>query len=103
MTQSEAVLALVAFTSLSALGLGALVLRWPAARLAAAGREALEIVGFGLAFFAVNVAIAVAATLVGRRLGVFTSLYLSNDIVLFLFSLLQGLVFFGWRRSTPGV
>jgi hypothetical protein len=78
--------------------IGVYLLRLPRSRLRRALALTLEIVGFGVAFFVLNVAITMATALVLRRVSGFVSLYASNDIVFLLFSLLQGAVFATWRH-----
>lgn len=91
-------LVLIAVTSGIAWALGVYLLRLPRPPLRRALGLTLEIVGFGVAFFALNVVIAVATALLLRRLSGFVSLYASNDLVFLLFSLLQGAVFATWRH-----
>jgi hypothetical protein len=91
-------LLLVAVTSAVALGLGVWLLRLPATALRRAVGMTLEILGFGVAFFVLNVAVAVLAAVVLRRVSGFVSLYASNDMVLLLCSLLQGTIFATWRQ-----
>ena len=91
-------LVLIGFTSVAACLIGRFVLRLRRAALARAGALTLEIIGFGVAFFAVNVAISMGTAIVMRRFVGFVSLYASNDVVFLLFSLLQGAVFATWRH-----
>jgi hypothetical protein len=91
-------LVLIAVTSGIAWVLGVYFLKLPRPPLRRALALTLEIVGFGVAFFALNVVITVATALLLRRLSGFVSLYASNDLVFLLFSLLQGAVFATWRH-----
>ena len=95
-------LVLIALTSAVALAFGLFVLRLSRPALARAVTLTLEIVGFGVAFFVVNVSIAVGAAIAIRSFVGFVSLYASNDLVFLLFSLLQGAVFATWRHMAPG-
>ena len=99
MSAAAIVLALAVTSSLLGLGFGIRVLGLSPARVPAAAKHAVEILGFGLGFFVLNVVIGFTTALVARSFVGFVSLYLSNDIVLLLLSLFQGLVFAGWRRS----
>lgn len=99
MSRPQIMLVVLVTSSLLAVALGAGVLRLRLARLSSAATYAVEIVGFGLGFYALNTAIIVTATLVARSLATFLSLYLSDDVVLLLLSLVQGVVFAVWRRS----
>ena len=78
--------------------IGVYLLRLPGRGLRRALGLTLEIVGFGVAFFTLNVVITTATALMLRRVAGFVSLYASNDIVVLLFSLLQGAVFATWRH-----
>lgn len=91
-------LLLLAVTSAIALALGLLLFRLPAPSLRRAGGLTLEILGCGVAFFVLNVALAVCATALLRRVSGFVSFYASNDLVLLLCSLLQGTIFATWRH-----
>jgi hypothetical protein len=91
-------LVLIAVTSVIAWAIGVFVLRLPRPGLRRALGLTLEIVGFGVVFVAVNVVITMTTALVLRRVSGFVSLYASNDIVLLLFSLMQGAVFATWRH-----
>lgn len=93
--------ALVAATSGLALGLARRAGRLTPGRWAVARRRALEVLGLGVAFFALNLLVGVAVILIVRRAtGVFLAAYLVNDVALLALSLLQGLVFAGLLR--PG-
>jgi hypothetical protein len=98
--QSLFILALAGATSLAAAGLAWRTGR-PGRRWGLAVGRALEALGLGAAFFALNVVVGAAAVLLTRRLsGAFLSAYLVNDVSLLVVSLLQGLVFVGLLR--PG-
>ena len=91
-------LLLLAASSAVAVALGLWLLRLPATALRRAVALTLEILGFGVAFFVLNVVVAVLAAVVLRRVSGFVSLYASNDMVLLLCSLLQGMIFATWRQ-----
>lgn len=99
MSSAHLVTVLVAVTSLLAFAVGVRVFGLPAAGVRAAAACAIETVGFGFAFFAANVTIGLTAALLARAFVGFASLYPSNDLVLLLLSLFQGLVFSLWRRG----
>jgi hypothetical protein len=92
-------LLLLAITSGLAVVVGLAVLKLPRPALRRGAFVALETFGFGVAFFLLNVSVTVGAAIVLRRISGFVSLYSSNDLVLLLCSLLQGLVFASWRRA----
>jgi hypothetical protein len=59
----------------------------------------LECVGMALVFFGLNLAVGMVGILAGRLLTRgFVSLYLANDVVLLVLSLLQGVTFQWWRE-----
>ena len=61
----------------------------------------LESIGTGLVFFLVNLGLGVSLILAIRTLTPwFVSLYLADNVVLLIFSLLQGLTFQWWRVSS---
>lgn len=97
--QALPLLVIVALTSALAYGLGVTVFGLSRTGVRRAATIAVEIVGFGAAFFALNVVISMTAALALRRAGGFFSLYASSDVVLLLFSMLQGLVFATWRQT----
>jgi hypothetical protein len=94
------VLVLAGLTSLAA---GALEWRRhsrPGPALRAAMGRASETVGLSVLFFLANVATGALVTVAARLLDVgFVSIYLSTDIALLVLSLLQALVFQGWREA----
>jgi hypothetical protein len=60
----------------------------------------LESIGFIVVFFAVNLAVAVVIILAIRTLTPwFVSIYLADDVVLLVLSLLQGIAFQWWRSE----
>jgi hypothetical protein len=75
------------------------VLRLPTRGLFRAWKTLLECVGLGVAFFVLNLLVALVAIMVLRLTGYFVSLYLGTDIALVVFSFLQGTVFQFWRRG----
>ena len=89
--------ALVAITSLGAFLVGTLRLGLAPAGLRQAGVRTLEMVGLLIVFSVLNLALGVAGVLAWRGLtGEFVSLYVLNDAVLGLLSLLQAVVFHWW-------
>jgi hypothetical protein len=95
--------AVVVATSLLAVRLARRTGRLAPGRWAVAWRRALEVLGLGVAFFALNVLVGVAAVLLVRgATGAFLSAYLVNDVSLVALSLLQGLVFAGLLRPAAG-
>jgi|RhiMetdeSRZDD1v2_1073273.scaffolds.fasta_scaffold229656_3 hypothetical protein len=92
------ILGLTALTSLAAYAVGRHRLRLPARALRPAVDRMLEGLGLAVVFFAANLAIGGAGILLGRAVsGQFVSLYVLDDSVLLVFSVLQGMVFAGWR------
>jgi hypothetical protein len=72
----------------------------PAPALRAATARALETVGLGVLFFLGNVGAGALVTVAARALDLgFISIYLSTDVTLLVLSLLQALVFQGWREA----
>jgi len=68
--------------------------------LADAGRLVLELAGISTLFLVANLAVGVAIVLAVRLLSsFFVSIYALNDLSLVALSLLQGAVFFCWRRQ----
>ena len=93
-------LLLTATTSLAAIGVGVRGLGLSPARLRVGVQCALEVVGAAVAFFAINLTVGLSAILALRTFtNHFVSVYLLNDLVLFLLSAVQGIVFHCWRRS----
>ncbi|HEV8675920.1 MAG TPA: hypothetical protein VGX21_17925 [Methylomirabilota bacterium] len=91
---------LVGLTSVGAYLMGARGRGWSRRGLRAAVGHMLECVGLALAFFVVNLALGLAILLVARRVaGGFVSLYVVDDVTLLVLSLLQALVFAGWRAG----
>ena len=89
--------ALVALTSLGALVFGAQRLGLRPAGLRQAGVRALEAIGLLIVFTVLNLALGVAGILAWRGItGEFVSLYVLNDAVLGLMSLLQAVIFHWW-------
>ena len=92
---------LVAVTSAVAVIFGVTVLRLPGQGLGHALIVTLEVLGASSAFFILNIAVGMAVAMVMRTEGTFVPLYAMGDVVLLLFSALQGVVFALWRRR-PG-
>jgi hypothetical protein len=93
--------ALVAATSLGAYLIGTRGLGLPPGGLRRAGARALETIGLLIVFAAANLGLGVAVILAWRGLtGEFLSLYLLNDAVLGILSLLQALIFQWWWART---
>jgi hypothetical protein len=94
------VLVLAGLTSLAAGALEWRRHRHPAPALRAAAGRALEAVGLAVLFFLANVGTGALLTVAARALDVgFISIYLSTDVTLLVLSLLQALVFQGWREA----
>lgn len=94
--------ALVAITSLGALVFGTRRLGLRPGSLRRAGGRALETVGLLIVFTTLNLAFGVAGILAWRGMtGEFVSLYVLNDAVLGLMSLLQALIFHWWWLGRP--
>ncbi len=89
--------ALVAITSLGALLVGIRRLGLAPAGLQQAGVRALETMGLLLVFTGLNLALGIAGILAWRGItGEFVSLYVLNDAVLGLLSLVQAVIFHWW-------
>ena len=90
-----------ALTSLLMTGVGR---RWGLGRLGEALLSAVEVIGATTLFFAANLVIGGVLVLAVRRMTPFyLSLYEVTDVALLLVSLVQSLVFEGWRRAArPG-
>ena len=92
---------LLVVAGVTSLGAG-LVLRRSGAetrKLAATLREVFELAGIATLFLVANVVLGLAIVLGVRGLSShFVSVYLLDDSALVLLSLLQGAVFFCWRR-----
>jgi hypothetical protein len=93
------VLGLIAFTSTGAMLIG-IRGRLATRTLIAGVAEALEVLGAGLVFFAINLATGIVALLLARVVGTgYPSLYLAADVTVLILSLLQGLTLHCWRRA----
>ena len=94
------VLGLIGFTSTGAALIN--IRTGPSTRTLIAGvAEALEVVGAGLVFFAVNLLTGVGALLLARVVGTgYPSLYVAADVTVLVLSLLQGLTLHCWHRSS---
>jgi hypothetical protein len=94
------VLALAGLTSLAAAAWEWRRQAHPVPALRAAAVGALETVGLAVLFFLANVATGALVTVAARALDIgFISIYLSTDVTLLVLSLLQALVFRGWRAA----
>ena len=96
---------LVGVTSVAAYLVGAKGLRLSRGCIHKAVRRMLECVGVTLIFLGVNLGAAVIVILAARALTQeVLSLYLATDDTLLMLSLVQGLIFQGWRDlSGPNV
>lgn len=87
-------------TSLGAYLLARCVFRLDPRRLGAAVRTMLECFGLTAAFFVLNIAVGAAVVHALRLLPVqFVALYAATDMILLPLSLVQALVFHGWRAA----
>lgn len=94
-------LVLVALTSGAAYFVGTRRLELPGSGLRRAAGRMFEGIGISLLFFVSNVLIGMLAAFLGRLFFQrFISLYLTDDAVLPVLSLFQGLVFQWWRRQS---
>jgi len=101
--QGVFVLVLVGLTSIAGAVFVMRRLAWPATALATGALAALELLGAGLVCFLVNLGLGVAVILLVRALSPSpVSVYVLNDVALLALSLVQGLVFQGWRQATRG-
>lgn len=102
MRQTGFLLLLVVTTSL----LAGLLIRKPAAGSRSLGRAVLavlEMAGIAALFLAGNLLLGAATVLAIRGASsVFVSIYMLNDVSLVALSILQGAVFFFWRRRGAG-
>ena len=95
------VLVLVGLTSIAAAAFVKRRLAWPATALATGAVAALELLGAGFVCFVVNLGLGVLVILLVRALSPsLVSVYVLNDVALLVLSLLQGLVFQGWRQAS---
>jgi hypothetical protein len=91
----------VALTSLSAYLVGTLFARLRWTDLRGAVMEALEYLGLIVIFLLANLTVGLTLILGLRALtGRFVSVYLLNDEVLAILSLIQALVFHRWRERS---
>ena len=94
-------LGLFALTTLGVYGWGRR--RWPRSALRSAIGRCLECAGLWTIFYMANVGVGVGVALVSRTLGgPFVSVYWALDLTLAVLSLLQALVFQGWRDAAHG-
>jgi hypothetical protein len=86
-------------TSAAAYGLGTRGLHRSPRHLRAAVGTALELIGISALFFVVNVAVGMLAIGAVRGLtSTFVSIYHVSDVSLLVLSLVQGLLFGGWKK-----
>jgi hypothetical protein len=86
-------------TSAAAYALGTRALRRSPRHLRAAVGTTLELIGVSALFFVVNVAVGTLAIGAIRGLtSTFVSIYQVSDVSLLVLSLVQGLLFGGWKK-----
>lgn len=94
------ILVLAAATSVTAYLVGRRRLGLPPGGLRSASTRLLECLGLAVLFLLGNYALGVAAILAARAVTRgFVSLYLVDDVILVVLSLLQALVFAWWRQT----
>jgi hypothetical protein len=95
------ILIVAGLTSVGSYILGVKGLRLSRSELWLALGKACECVGLTLAFFLLNMVVAMFVILAGRSLsGRFVSIYIASDITLLIVSLLQALTFQAWREGS---
>jgi hypothetical protein len=100
--QEGFLLMLIALTSAGAWVVGARRLGLESRALGAAVGRLLESLGVIVVFLAANVLVAGLLILTARSLGPrFVSLYLADDVIVLVLSVLQGLAFQAWRGASP--
>jgi hypothetical protein len=100
--QEGFLLMLIALTSAGAWVVGARRLGLESRALGAAVGRLLESLGVIVIFLAANVLVAGLLILTARSLGPrFVSLYLADDTIVLVLSVLQGLAFQAWREASP--
>jgi hypothetical protein len=95
---------MVAVTSLGAVAVGVHLLCLPARALPRAGAAVLDVLGLAVVFFVANAALAILVLLAERHLGgrlVSVSLHTTDDLALYVTSLLQAIAFQAWRATRP--
>jgi len=93
---------LLGVTSVGAYLVGAKGLKLSGTAVQKAVSKMLEYLGMAFVFLGINIAVAVIAIVAARVLTRgFVSLYLAGDESLLVLSLIQGLVFQGWRDLSP--
>ena len=104
--QEGFLLVLIALTSTGAWAVGARRLGLDSRALGAAAGRLLESLGVIVIFLAANLLVAGLLILTARSAGPrFVSLYLADDAIVLVLSVLQGLAFQAWRgagRRPPG-
>jgi hypothetical protein len=95
-------LVLIALTSAGAWAVGAGRLGLDSRALGAAAGRLLESLGVIVVFFAANLVVGGLVILTARSVGPrFVSLYLADDVIVLVLSVLQGLAFQAWRGASP--
>jgi len=96
--QEGFLLVLIALTSAGAWAVGARRLGLDPRALGAAAGRLLESLGVIVIFLAANLLVAGLLILTARSVGPrFVSLYLADDVIVLVLSVLQGLAFQAWR------
>ena len=99
-TEHVAIVLLTAVTSLAAYWIGRRRLNLSPESLGTAIGRMLESIGLTIVFFVTNIGVAMITIVAIRTLTPqFVSLYLADNIVLLVLSLLQGLTFQWWKES----
>jgi hypothetical protein len=102
MRQTLLLLTVTGLTSVGACALGLRRLGLPGARLGQAVLGMCRLAGTAIVFLSLNLLIGLAGVLLARGvLGVFVSVYLLNDAFLPVLSVLQAVIFEGWRAQRP--
>ncbi len=100
--QEGFLLVLIALTSAGAWAVGARRLGLDPRALGAAAGRLLESLGVIVIFLAANLLVAGLLILTARAVGPrFVSLYLADDVIVLVLSVLQGLAFQAWRGASP--
>jgi hypothetical protein len=99
MGTTAVVIAVALVTSAAAYALGTRALHRSPRRLRAAVSATLELIGVSALFFVVNVVVGALAIGAVRGLtSTFVSIYHVSDVSLLVLSLVQGLLFAGWKE-----
>jgi len=101
--ETAAVAAVVTLTSLTAAWMASRRGIFSLARLARALTQAMELVGWGVLFFTVNLALQIVAIVAVRTFTrFFVSAYVLDDVSLVIVSALQGLIVGSYRAVARG-